>query len=50
MISTTDFSFINPDWLGVSTFALLQILDFTEELTAAAFGEEGLNIVPLLHK
>ena len=47
MISTTEFSLISPDGLRVYTFALLQILDFMKELTAAAFGEEGLNNVPL---
>ena len=46
----TEFSFISPDRLGVYTFALLQILDFMKELTAAAFGEEGLKNVPLLQE
>ena len=50
MISTTDFSLISPDWFGVYTFALLQILDFMVEPTTAAFGEEGLNNVPLVQK
>ena len=50
MIPTTELSLISPDWLGVYTFALLQISDFMMEPTTAAFGEEGLNIVPLLQK
>ena len=50
MILTTEFSSINSDWLGVYTFALIQTLDFMMEPTTAAFGEEGLNNVPLLQK
>ena len=60
MISTTAFSLMSPDWLGVNTFALLHILDFISEqikaaegeegLNKAADGEEGLNNVPLFQK
>ena len=51
MISTTEFSFRSPaDWLAVFTFALVHILDFMEKPAAAAFGEEGLNNVPLLRE
>ena len=34
---------MSPDWLGVDTFALLQILDFMSEQIKAADGEDGLN-------
>ena len=48
MILTTEFSLMSPNWLGVNTLALLQILDFMSEPITAADGEEGLNNVPLL--
>ena len=50
MILITAFSLTRLDWLGVNTFALLQILVFMSEPITAADGEEGLNNVPLLQK